>query len=1264
MNGSGYEMDKEQIQAIGEALRTEENRQKAIELINKIETLPEPLADAWVDDLAFALKEESVPYTQSQILRQLMKVAESYPEKVAAAIPTIVQVVGEGLHDLSHSGVSSSTVVDCGTEVLKDVVCGVDVRNHELPLSHTDVDEFLEHGEAPQRKLGYRLLGGIATPAAARMLTADIGYEVESVKQARKDAVDDALKIVEQSLRGAGKLTPEEAYKSLSELYASGVVKGDPSVLEVAREVLFDRVDESGSDPSELLRSTGRLAKTDATFALSVVTEAVQQLADGPESQQALWGILKEVSNWRPDLVIDEAEDLLIRMWADGTEGQVHAFQVLATLAERKHSFPTELAEVVIQGLDADDKRVVIESIDAIENAGVYPPPEALDRLSKGDSKEAEAAKAAIRNLEQGREEHASSYARSLEFGDEEVSLFTGDSGGLYLKQRTESGLWGDVSVGTIRKQMVKEILEAVERGDDSPLVLPHYEPRDVILVGVAIALDSTSTSPRIGVFSPGSRSHWGMKGEVRSELQKFGLSEVAGRVSAAAPIPDVIPHAYVWDGEVKNDSSGEASGRFVLCKKLDDLEHTGDLDVILLNLSSRITEGTEEKIREAESIHPEATLVSAYSYYTKNERDGRPRYGPPHGLDTASTLPSVNTIDAVLSEAQFDWNYHLSEQAPYAADKDSLSDSYETSVGTWTLGDDDVRSLANASTLRVQHVESGDVSSLLDQVFGLSASLRGVDDYGAGSLIFSRQLFFERLPVAGVDFDEWIRERYYAGERFLPPLIEERVEDVKQKADTVEALEAVQPLNKAEQLLQQIAKRFNSRNPMFEELKEQIAVARENDERLAIFSGSTKHAQILEYSLKKHDVVTKTQLSRGSISVVSPDDARSLGVHDRLVVPGALHHENAGFYVHPKIAETVVLTYDREWASMIEGHACEFVDLLNATVGELDYAPYAYPEVTGDLPVEKVEADEPVAPESDKKEGLTSATPDAEVSQESDSKSKAEILTDAMRSVSSREYREESGRYERETRHYTIETTSGETLDLTNHDRVLRCRETGSDEEYHWVSPSTLTVGDIFVTFPSELKSEIWKEQLKRVYESEIDADEALERLGQWCEALEKIWQHVLDEAEADGQFSETAVHDRIYETIVRSDPEFDRNRATVKHWFDSVLEADAPMDLVEDPSLRIGPRSYKDIEAIGRAFEFDLFDGRTFEYDLLIRDAEDIEAAMEGLRTINRRQGRELYDELRDQMNSHRSTRVSKAAKHYEVVEIEERVKESESD
>ena len=136
-------MDEEKIQAIGKALRTEGSRQKAIELIDKIETLPESLADAWGDDLAFALEEENVPYTQTRILRQLKKVAASSPEEAADTTQSVVRVVSEGLHDLSHSDISSSTVVDCGTEVLEEVLSGVDARDHELPLSHTDVDEFL-----------------------------------------------------------------------------------------------------------------------------------------------------------------------------------------------------------------------------------------------------------------------------------------------------------------------------------------------------------------------------------------------------------------------------------------------------------------------------------------------------------------------------------------------------------------------------------------------------------------------------------------------------------------------------------------------------------------------------------------------------------------------------------------------------------------------------------------------------------------------------------------------------------------------------------------------------------------------------------------------------------------------------------------------------------------------------------------------------------------------------------------------------------------
>jgi hypothetical protein len=53
-----------------------------------------------------------------------------------------------------------------------------------------------------------------------------------------------------------------------------------------------------------------------------------------------------------------------------------------------------------------------------------------------------------------------------------------------------------------------------------------------------------------------------------------------------------------------------------------------------------------------------------------------------------------------------------------------------------------------------------------------------------------------------------------------------------------------------------------------------------------------------------------------------------------------------------------------------------------------------------------------------------------------------------------------------------------------------------------------------------------------------------------------------------------------------------------------------------------------------------------------------------MEGLRTINRQQGHELYDTIREQMNSSRSTRVSEAAKHHTVDGVTEVEDEADSE
>jgi len=1032
----------------------------------------------------------------------------------------------------------------------------------------------------------------------------------------------------------------------------SRVGDGAPEVISDNSERISNLTDSTDlstlSEALNVISSTSRSGTIEVYH--SIAERAFTSLETASEDRDVAWSLLSGVSKRASEPILERSQRLVALIDDGGRTDTVEGLGLISTIGNRRSTLPANLGKVVLRSLESDKRSIVVAAIKSASAVGFNPPPPKLKQLAEGNTRVSKKASEALKELSRSSKQSASSLRQTLRGSEPDFELFDGDGGDLYLKRRTGEGLWKGVNVGDLRKKLIQEIVEHASRGENVPVVLPYYQPRDIVLIAIAIVLSDIGAERQVGLFSPGSRTQWGMKGEIRGELERFGLSDATGEVVSAEPIPEVIPHAYVWDGEVKNASDGDGPGRFILCKKLADLEHVGDLDLILSNLTSRKREDTSERFEDVEEVHPEATFVDTYSYYAKNERDGRPRYGPPLGLDSAQTIPGLKTVDAIVEGDEFSW-------------RPRLSDSYfenspdgETDRVRWSEGDDDLRALTTSASIEIEHVEAEDVSSLLDRVFEESASLRGVDDDGAGGMIFSRQLFFERLPVPVEDFDEWIRERYYDGERFLPPMIRERIEDVEQRAGSVDNLQAVRPLNRSVEIFKQLSRRLEDRNPMFEALKGRVSDAIEGDQQLVILSESPKHAEILRYSLQKRDVVTQDELSSGTISVVSPDEARGIDPKDVLVICGALHKENAGFYLHPRVAKTIVLTYDRTWANMVDRHACEFVDTLNGVVAGSDYSPYAYPELSGELEPEPTSQEEPSAASASEAEAPSNRSETQSSASRSStsplSKSKADIFVDAMESVSAREYREESGRYKREVRDYVVETEEDVMLEMTNHDRILRERADGSEVEYHWVSPEALTVSDEIVVVPDELETALWREQLKNLYEEEIDADYAIDRLDDWHDSIEEIWTRVADELSTAGISSDSKVHGVIYDRIREANDDFDRTRATVRSWFDAVLEADGPIDLVEDPSLTIGPRSYHDIEAIGR----------TFEYKKLVTEAKEIEAAMEGLRTINRQQGHELHETIKEQMNTERPTRVSKAAIHYTVDEIREVSEESE--
>ncbi|KYH24575.1 hypothetical protein HAPAU_35580 [Halalkalicoccus paucihalophilus] len=1245
-------MDEEKIEAIGKALRTERHRVNAINLISKINPLPQSLATAWINDIVYALDTETGAYNKFQILKQLKRLAQEHPSEAVVAVPSVAKEVNNELRNSAEEDLSSNTKVNWGTEILQYILEGTDASEARFDIHPRDINAFLNYGGSEHRSLGYRLLGRSATPEAVRKLTRDdISYELELVVSSYEEAIKDACTIVLDFLSNDENITTTETIVSFSELYSADVLEPDSQTLEYVRNQLLNLLRTEDRNEKQLLSVIVEISKENKDFA-KVIGEEAFKLLDGDSSDQYVaWRILSRVAECTPIVVLNRSDKLIQEITANGSDSTLEGLKIVSILGRHGPAVPADLAKATICALKEEERDIVIAAVEAVSTIDFYPPPDPLMTLAEGNDKVGKAASKAIDELLKRERDRLTSSDRKFQLAESEVSLFKGDRGRTHLKQRTRDGFWADLDLSKIRMGTVKETVMTVNRDENVPVVFPYYEPRDVVLLAIALVLSDTKAKRQIGIYSPGSRAHWGMKGEIRDELNKFALSNVAGEVVNAVPIPNIVPHAYVWDKEVKNDSRGDGPGRFILCKELHDLEYVSDLDVILLNLTSRTKEDLQERLRDVEEKHPQATFVNAYSYYVKNERDGRPRYGPPLGLDSISTVPGLNTIDTVLQRSNFNRESYLSESAPADFTLSSLTKCINTQK-KWSLGEDDIRSLADAASIRIDHVKAKDISSLLDQVFKESASLRGVDDGGAGGMIFSRQLFFERLPVPGKDFDEWVRERYYRGEWFVPPLINERIGDIEERAGTVENLQAVRPLNRSVRIFQQIDQRLREQNPLFDKLKEYIRDTRENDQRLAIFSESPKHAEILKYSLLKQEVVTQDELDTGFISVVSPDEARGMDVHDILVVFGVLHRENAAFYIHPRVSETLILTYDRTWATMVERHAREFVETLNDVVGGSNSSPYLYPELLGDTEQEPVDETSnvestggSVVADGDSQH-YKSGSLDPASSAGQGLKTKVKILADAMEAVSSREYREESGRYEREIRHYIVKTEFDKEIKLTNYDRILCRRPNNSKVEYHWVSPEALTSGDTIVTIPDEIERELWREQLRNLYENEVNADQAINRLTDWYEALQEIWRRIEEDLSTTEIATDSKIHEVIFENLEQSNDNFERTKPTVQTWFNSVLEADGPLNLVKDPSLTIGPRSYSDIEAIGRAFK----------YDRLSADAKEIEAAMEGLRTINRQQGHELHDAIREQMNTSKSTHVREAAEQHVVKDIKQ--------
>lgn len=1233
------------IAGISQQLRSGEDTLSALEAIEQLETLDERVTRDLIDDLAYALENETNSYSILQLLKQLRRIAESQPQIAARATETVARSVNDALEDFDGGDPSENRRIQWGSEILHKILDGTESVNESIDVKFSEIKAFTRHGAPSHRAIGYRLIGRMASGEAVRILLRDFSHEVKDVRDARDAGLREARELTMASIDGRGPVNHVDAIDSFTELYKADLVSPEAVEFAVVRESIHELIERINENQREqLLSAVERLTREDPTEAEDLVASCLDRIkqTDGPSSRD--WDLLRACAAGSPTVVLTYADEIAKRLERAEERETLGILRVVKEAAKRSSSVPAVLAEPVVRLLESDNRETAVQAIKTVAVMGFYPPPEPLVELKSHNR--ASLSDAAARAADQlNRRDTAPEFVYDLAAGEATLGLFSGDEDDVYLKIREEGGQWTDLNLGSLREGIVRKVLVLLERGENVPLVYPYYEPKDVVVLTLAVFLQHAEADPQVGLYSPGSQTQWGMKSEIREELARFGLSDVPGEVISASPIPEVITESYVSEGTLKDKHEGQGLGRLVLTKRVSELEEVPSLDKLVLNIAARARVDLEEDVRDLEASHPEAELVSAYSCYTRNESEGRPRYGPPTGLEAAQTVPGADLLGAAIERSK-STDHGITGSGEVS--EDFYTEQSETSSTRenleWRLGDDEVRAWSQPARIRVRHVEDESLTELFDQLFEESASLRHTEDAGASNLIFSRQMFFERLPIPPEDYDEWVRERYAEGDVYVPPLTEERLDDIERKAGVVDNLEAVQPLKTSKRILERVRDRLQQRNPLFEALKERVSRAKADGDRLAIFAESPKNAQLLREVLRDRGILNgEGDDHDAKIGILSPNDARGMGVYDEMVIFGSLHPEHAGYYVHPRVGETVVMTYDVTWADMIERHATEFVQLLNETVAGPDYSPFEEPEIVGDAPTEEIEegSEDPASPAQSP--AVTTG----------DDRSKAELLADAMRSYSANEYATDADRYERELQHYVIETEHGEQLTLTNQESVLRQGTTlGRDVE--WVNPEELSVGDTIVTLPDEVERELWQNHLKKLYEGAEGLEGATEKLQIWYDAVEDIWERVETELVDDEEGGRVDISKLIHGWIDEEVEDFDRSPSTVRQWFSSVQQADDPMELTQDPTLTIGPRSYEDIEAIGAAFG----------YEKLEKQASEVEKVMRGIRNVNRREGHEYRDHLREQINADDETVVSKSASYHEIAQIERRESESSDD
>lgn len=529
---------------------------------------------------------------------------------------------------------------------------------------------------------------------------------------------------------------------------------------------------------------------------------------------------------------------------------------------------------------------------------------------------------------------------------------------GIGLRRLMADGEWREPIVGELELRILEELVERVKDGRSVSVLYPGFESDVSLRAAIEIVYHAQPKS-NVAFLTSGSSVQWGQKGEIRDAYRGYGLSTDPVPSEDVVPLDNMFSHSYVSCGETKTSSSALLDRNLVLTKDVNELSEIPDLAAIVVDHTSRRPDVDEETVKLVRDQFPNVPIVSIGSVFTKNERDGVPRYAPPAFFENEGTLPSISDVGEVMRT--------YDPQVGRAATRLRTTEYTNGSSGSPTSPiTTDLLGLLREPTMTVTPVDSGDMSRWFELVSDRFGELLDSGVERAGHKVYSNAMFYERLPVPVSRYNDWIRDEWDDGKRYLPDTTDAVLDDLEAYGGKIDDLQAPAHVFAAHKALSELDSALREENPLFERVCEEVSDALNGGYRLGVFCPRKSWSHVLREALVERGFSPDAIGSH--VLLLDPDSIRDTPPCHRLVFTGPQRPQYAGFYSHPRATEVVVYTYDGRWEGTVARHAREYRQRLNVATSGSNAEPYPVPDwgnttddgATGGSDVEPIETEEP----------------------------------------------------------------------------------------------------------------------------------------------------------------------------------------------------------------------------------------------------------------------------------------------------------------